>query len=241
VGTVQHYCAVLNNFTFPGFPNFTITNESCALNDGTIVFNPAGFTVTNTIWTDALGNLVNIGALTVTNLAPGNYTCTVFLTVNGTACQTTVTPLTVQPWTPITITLTPPSSADCGGNAAVTISGGNGSYTYNWTGPGWMTFSFPSGSTTGSASTGVTGGFGNISITVTDEVTLCTANATVSYSGFGCAADLDGNGMVMVNDLIVFMASFGTSSGGCADFDGNGVVNTNDLMVLMTAFGITGC
>ena len=104
-----------------------------------------------------------------------------------------------------------------------------------------MTFSFPSGSTTGSASTGVTGGFGNISITVTDEVTLCTANATVSYSGFGCAADLDGNGMVMVNDLIVFMASFGTSSGGCADFDGNGVVNTNDLMVLMTAFGITGC
>lgn len=105
-----------------------------------------------------------------------------------------------------------------------------------------MTEAPNSGTTSGGTlSTNISGGYGNITISVIDQLTGCTATALVNYSGFGCAADLDGNGMVMVNDLIVFMASFGTSSGGCADFDGNGVVNTNDLMVLMTAFGITGC
>jgi hypothetical protein len=59
--------------------------------------------------------------------------------------------------------------------------------------------------------------------------------------GTNCAgydlAGSAGSAAVNVGDLIQFMASFGTTSGGCADFDGNGIVNISDLILFMAAFG----
>jgi hypothetical protein len=51
-----------------------------------------------------------------------------------------------------------------------------------------------------------------------------------------CPADLDGSGSVEVNDLLLLLASWG-SSGGDADLDGSGTVEVNDLLILLAAWG----
>ncbi|MDP7030450.1 MAG: M64 family metallopeptidase [Phycisphaerales bacterium] len=51
-----------------------------------------------------------------------------------------------------------------------------------------------------------------------------------------CAGDLDGNGAVTVNDVLIVVGSFG-QVGGAGDADGNGVVNANDLLVVLGGWG----
>jgi hypothetical protein len=50
-----------------------------------------------------------------------------------------------------------------------------------------------------------------------------------------CPADLNGDGVVNTEDLLILLANWGTSGDG--DIDGNGVVNTEDLLALLAAWG----
>jgi hypothetical protein len=51
----------------------------------------------------------------------------------------------------------------------------------------------------------------------------------------GVPGDLDGNGLVDVNDLLVIIAGWGTCSGECpADLSGDGVVNVSDILLLLS-------
>lgn len=52
--------------------------------------------------------------------------------------------------------------------------------------------------------------------------------------------DLNGDGLVNVADLLIFIQSYGTTDATC-DFDGNGVVGSNDLTFLFSQFGMTSC
>jgi uncharacterized membrane protein len=54
-------------------------------------------------------------------------------------------------------------------------------------------------------------------------------------SGDPCPADIDGNGMVDVTDLLVLLGNWGGEGDG--DIDGNGVVDTQDLLALLAAWG----
>ncbi len=51
-----------------------------------------------------------------------------------------------------------------------------------------------------------------------------------------CLADLDGDGMVGVNDLLAIIAQWGGAGG---DVDGNGTTDTNDLLAVLSVWG--GC
>jgi len=51
----------------------------------------------------------------------------------------------------------------------------------------------------------------------------------------GVPGDLDGNGLVDVNDLLVIIAAWGPCTGDCpADLSGDGVVEVNDILVLLS-------
>jgi hypothetical protein len=54
--------------------------------------------------------------------------------------------------------------------------------------------------------------------------------------GSGCPADLDGDGSVSVQDLIVVILAFGTDDA-AADIDGNGIVDAADIVALITSWG----
>jgi hypothetical protein len=54
-------------------------------------------------------------------------------------------------------------------------------------------------------------------------------------SGDPCPADIDGNGVVDVDDLLTLLANWGGEGDG--DIDGSGVVDVDDLLILLAAWG----
>ena len=58
----------------------------------------------------------------------------------------------------------------------------------------------------------------------------------VTVEGAGCAADLDGDGMVGINDFLALLAAWGPNPGHPADFDGNGIVDAADLAELIASW-----
>ncbi len=52
-----------------------------------------------------------------------------------------------------------------------------------------------------------------------------------------CAADIDGDGTVGVNDMLNLIANFGPCSGCAADVDGDGIVGVNDILIVLSAWG----
>jgi hypothetical protein len=55
-----------------------------------------------------------------------------------------------------------------------------------------------------------------------------------------CPGDFDLNGVINVNDILVFAGAYGCNSNcGVTDIDGNGAVNVGDLLLLMAVFGTT--
>ncbi len=52
-----------------------------------------------------------------------------------------------------------------------------------------------------------------------------------------CPADLDGDRIVAVPDLLALLAAWGTNPAGPPDFDGDGVVAVPDLLTLLAAWG----
>lgn len=122
-----------------------------------------------------------------------------------------------------------------GASVTATVSGGSGNFGYEWSVPTWLSGSIE----TNYINFG--GGYGYINLVVTDAETGCVVESQYAFLGNNCQGyDVNNNGVVNVSDLIAFMASFGTTSGGCADFDGNGVVNISDLLMFMS-FGFGVC
>ncbi len=60
---------------------------------------------------------------------------------------------------------------------------------------------------------------------------------TVSEECEDCAADIDGDGTVGVNDMLNLIANFGPCSGCAADVDGDGIVGVNDILIVLSAWG----
>jgi len=58
-----------------------------------------------------------------------------------------------------------------------------------------------------------------------------------SIEGLLCAADLDGNGDVGINDFLDLLAAWGPNPGHPADLDGDGVVGINDFLELLASWG----
>jgi hypothetical protein len=54
-----------------------------------------------------------------------------------------------------------------------------------------------------------------------------------------CPADLDGNGVVDVNDLVATVLGWGACAGCAGDLDGDDVIDVNDLLIVILAWG--GC
>lgn len=55
-----------------------------------------------------------------------------------------------------------------------------------------------------------------------------------------CLGDLDGDGLIGLSDLALFLSNFGTPSGATreqGDFDGDGDVDLTDLALLLSVFG----
>ena len=52
-----------------------------------------------------------------------------------------------------------------------------------------------------------------------------------------CLGDIDGNGEVSVDDVLVILGSFGDSTTGPADLNGDGIVNIDDMLIILSAWG----
>ena len=52
-----------------------------------------------------------------------------------------------------------------------------------------------------------------------------------------CDADVDGDGVVAVSDLLAVLASWGPCSGCAEDIDGDGIVAVGDLLAVLGAWG----
>ena len=50
-------------------------------------------------------------------------------------------------------------------------------------------------------------------------------------------ADLDGSGLVAVDDLLLLLSYYGRVTDDAADLDDDGTVNVNDLLILLAAYG----
>lgn len=55
-----------------------------------------------------------------------------------------------------------------------------------------------------------------------------------------CVADLDGNGIVAIGDLLALLSDYGCLAGCAADLNGDGIVTTADLLTMLSAMG-TSC
>jgi uncharacterized metal-binding protein len=55
-----------------------------------------------------------------------------------------------------------------------------------------------------------------------------------------CAADVNNNAVVDIDDLVLVITSWGSSEGGPADVTSDGVVNIDDLVQVITHWGVCG-
>ena len=64
-------------------------------------------------------------------------------------------------------------------------------------------------------------------------------DGSCDYDSCSCFGDMDNNGFVNSNDLLLFLADFGCVTPPCVgDFDGDGQTSTSDMLMLLTVFGL---
>lgn len=144
------------------------SDVSCfGLTDGSITASATGGTGTlSYAWAPSGGN-----SATASGLAAGTYTLTIS---DSAGCSTTVTQEIMEPLQMIAA-MDPPvniaCAGDANGSATVTVTGGSGTFTYDWT-DGVTTFNTTTGTALDLAA-------GNYTVTVIDATNaLCTATAT---------------------------------------------------------------
>jgi len=52
-----------------------------------------------------------------------------------------------------------------------------------------------------------------------------------------CLGDIDGDGIVTVDDVLAVLSHFGESWSGPEDLNGDGVIDVNDLLLILAAWG----
>lgn len=132
---------------------------------------------------------------------------------------------------PLTVSLTNETECFNGINGVIhaEVDGGSGVYQYNW-----------SNGNNGTELINLTAG--NYSLSV-DDGAGCTMVQSISIGPdleCGCEEDLNYDGIVDVNDLLVFINQFGCVNNCTSDFDDDGVVGTTDLILMLGAFN-TSC
>lgn len=60
------------------------------------------------------------------------------------------------------------------------------------------------------------------------------------YQNSACMGDLDNNGVINTNDLLLLLSNYGCTENCLADLSGDGIVTTSDLLLFLTVFG-TNC
>lgn len=123
-GCSESIQANVNNVSGPT-ASITTTKSSCIANTGSATVNASGGT-TPYVYSWSSGG----GAQTEGSLAPGNYTVTVTDMNNCKATQVAVVEQHEAPT--VSITTTDENCGNSDGSAAVSISGGNPGYNYNW-------------------------------------------------------------------------------------------------------------
>jgi hypothetical protein len=126
-------------------------------------------------------------------------------------------------------------SQGCGTEYTAIVTGGTGPYSYDWGVQEWMDV-IGSGN-----SANITGGYGLVTLEVTDIGTGCVVNVELMLIGSGCAVDFNGDGLVGLADLLEFIGNYSTTGGSCYDLNGDAIVGVTDLLIFMAAYGLTGC
>jgi hypothetical protein len=74
------------------------------------------------------------------------------------------------------------------------------------------------------------------------QLTALYINCTLAIDAAGtlCEADIDGNGAVDVNDLLMVIGDWGCAGTCAADITGDGAVNVQDLLQLIASWGNCG-
>ena len=71
----------------------------------------------------------------------------------------------------------------------------------------------------------------------TTEAGIDDVSVDVISCGAGCVGDIDGDGLVGINDFLELLAAWGPNPGHPADFDGDNIVGINDFLTLLAAWG----
>ncbi|HNI43802.1 MAG TPA: hypothetical protein PK230_03840, partial [Chitinophagales bacterium] len=163
--------AVVDNIAGPNLQVTNITPDFCNQNNGSISVNATnGTPIYSYTWSNtSIGNTDS-----PTNLAQGNYTVTV---TDNNQCTATLT-ATINPTAGPTLAATDVQDAACGqatGSLSVTPSGGNGTFSYQWT------------NNVASNNSAINLLAGTYTITVTDG-NNCTATTTATVNDLAAPA-----------------------------------------------------
>ena len=80
--------------------------------------------------------------------------------------------------------------------------------------------------------------FGEVTVNL-EEVSI-SGQFDVEVIGSDCLADIDGSGIVGVDDLLAVIGDWGSCSGCSTDLNGDGTVGVDELLEVIAAWGICG-
>ncbi|MBS1646084.1 MAG: PKD domain-containing protein [Bacteroidetes bacterium] len=169
----------------------SFSNTSCSGLGSATVSVTSGVAPINYTWSPSGGN-----ASTASNLAAGNYTCSIS---DAASCPTTVT-VAIAASSSFSVTVnTTPAACSSAGSATAIPSGGATPYTYTWS---------PSGGNANTASNLTAGNYSvlvvdNTGCSVTTSLSITSSGsgitATVSSSSVTCNAGNNGSATVTIN------------------------------------------
>jgi hypothetical protein len=204
------------------------TNVAChGDNNGSVTVNTTGGSGISYSWDPAGGT-----ASTASNLAAGNYTCTV---ANSSGCVSTVAVAITQP--PVLAHSVASQTnlfchGDSNGSATISASGGTPSYTYSWS---------PSGGTAATASGLVAGAYtctindshgctGTETVTITEPTAI--THSVSSQASVSCSGGHNGAATVSVSGGTPGYVYSWAPSGGTAAMAGNLAAGTYTCNIL---------
>jgi hypothetical protein len=78
------------------------------------------------------------------------------------------------------------------------------------------------------------------------DSTACNYDATSTiddgsceFTSCLCPADVNGDGVISVADILELLGQFGCTAGCTVDLNGDGSTNVQDILILLAAFGTT--